>query len=187
MIKHYISANDLLDDSFRLAHAILESGFEPDYIVGVWRGGTPIGIAVQEYLDYRGMKSDHIAIRTSSYSGLSTRSSTVRVHGLGYIVDNINADDKLLIVDDVFDTGFSIEAIIRDLNEQCRRNMPTDTRVATVYYKPAKTKTDRIPDYFMHENNEWLVFPHEMQGLTFDELQEHKSPVVAELLNRNID
>jgi len=186
MDKLYITADTLLDDSFRLAHAILESGFEPDYIVGVWRGGTPIGIAVQEYLDYRGLKSDHIAIRTSSYSGIATRSSTVRVHGLGYIVDNVNAEDKLLIVDDVFDTGLSIDAIIRDLKEQCRRNMPEDTRVATVYYKPEKRKTDHLPDYYMHETDQWLVFPHELQGLTIEEASKFKSPLLAELLSQEV-
>jgi len=186
MDKIYISANDLLDDSFKMAHMVLESGFEPDYIVGVWRGGTPIGIAVQEYLDYRGLKSDHIAIRTSSYTGIATRSSTVRVHGLGYIVDNINAEDKLLIVDDVFDSGLSVDAIIRDLEEQCRRNMPEDTRVATVYYKPGKRKTERIPDYYIHETDEWLVFPHELHGLTVDEIAKFKSPQISLLLNQKI-
>lgn len=186
MNKIYISADALLEDSFKMAHMILESGFEPDYIVGVWRGGTPIGIAVQEYLDYRGLKSDHIAIRTSSYTGIATRTSTVRVHGLGYIVDNINSHDKLLIVDDVFDSGLSVDAIIRDLTEQCRRNMPEDTRVATVYYKPEKRKTERVPDYYIHETNEWLVFPHELHGLTMDEIAKFKSPVVSQLLNKKI-
>jgi len=183
MDKLCISANDLLDDSFRLAHMVLESGFEPDYIVGVWRGGTPIGIAVQEYLDYRGLTSDHIAIRTSSYSGIATRSSTVRVHGLGYIVENINHHDKLLIVDDVFDTGLSVDAIIRELQEQCRRNMPDDTRVATVYYKPEKRKTERVPDFYIHETDQWLVFPHELHGLTVDEIEKFKSPAVSALLS----
>ena len=51
-----------------LAWQVYESGFRPDYIVGVWRGGAPIGIAVQEFLDVLGVKSDHIAIRTSSYA-----------------------------------------------------------------------------------------------------------------------
>ena len=185
MEKHYITANELIDDSFRLAHTILASGFKPDYIVGVWRGGTPVGIAVQEYLDYRGLKSDHIAIRTSSYTGIDSRSKKVRVHGLGYIVDNINTSDNLLIVDDVFDTGFSIQAIIENLEKQCGQNMPRDTRVATVYYKPERNKTQRTPDYYIHENNQWLVFPHEMQGLTFEEVAEYKSPVIAELLQRD--
>ncbi len=182
MEKYYITANELMDDSFRMAHAILLSGFKPDYIVGVWRGGAPVGIAVQEYLDYRGLKSDHIAIRTSSYTGIDSRKKEVQVYGLGYIVDNINVKDKLLIVDDVFDTGFSMEAIIAELVKQCGQKMPRDTRVATVYYKPERNKTQRIPDYYIHENNQWLVFPHELQGLTDEEVFRYKSPVIAELL-----
>jgi hypoxanthine phosphoribosyltransferase len=66
MDKNFIQAQELLEDSFKLAWQVYESGFRPDYIVGVWRGGAPIGIAVQEFLDVLGVKSDHIAIRTSS-------------------------------------------------------------------------------------------------------------------------
>ena len=49
--KTYINAQSLLEDSFRLGMQILESGFRPSFIVGIWRGGTPVGIAVQELLD----------------------------------------------------------------------------------------------------------------------------------------
>lgn len=66
MEKRYIQAQQLLEDSYRLAWNIFESGYRPNYIVGVWRGGAPIGIAVQEFLDVLGVESDHIAIRTSS-------------------------------------------------------------------------------------------------------------------------
>jgi len=52
--KLFISAQQLLDDSFRLGRAILKTDFRPTYIIGVWRGGAPIGIAVQEILDYNG-------------------------------------------------------------------------------------------------------------------------------------
>lgn len=182
--KLYIEANDLLDDSFRLADQILESGFKPNYIVGIWRGGTPIGIAVQEYLDYVGISTDHIAIRTSSYTGIAQRSSRVCVHGLGYIIDNINADDRLLIVDDVFDSGLSVDAVLRELREKCRRNTPDIIKVATVYYKPAKRKTDNPPDYFVHETDKWLVFPHELHGLSPQEIAEHKSPAIAGIVAR---
>ena len=99
--KLYISAQELLDDSFRLAHRIYDSGFKPNYIVGVWRGGTPVGIAVQELLKHKGVPTDHIAIRTSSYTGIGEQSDDIRVHGLHYIIENMNAEDSLLIVDDV--------------------------------------------------------------------------------------
>ena len=113
--KYFISAQQLLDDSFRLGLEILDSDFRPDFIVGVWRGGTPVGIVVQELLDYFGVVSDHIAIRTSSYEGIGKRSHNIRVHGLNYIVKNVNAEHSLLIVDDVWDTGLSIDAVIEHL------------------------------------------------------------------------
>ena len=48
MDKLFIKSEDLLKDSFQLAWNVFKSGYEPNYIVGVWRGGAPIGIAVQE-------------------------------------------------------------------------------------------------------------------------------------------
>ncbi len=179
--KIYISAQSLLEDSFRMAARILASGFRPNFIIGVWRGGTPVGIAVQELFDYRGVKTDHIAIRTSSYRGIGEREKTVRVHGLGYIVDTANADDRLLIVDDVFDTGLSVRAIIDELRQRARRNMPHDVRVATPWFKPSNNLTDMTPDYYIHETDQWLVFPHELQGLTRAEIVANK-PGMAVIL-----
>ena len=85
MDKVYLSAQSLLEDSFKLAHQILESGFKPTFIIAVWRGGAPIGIAVQEYLQFHGVHADNIAIRTSSYSGIDNQSREVKVLGLEYL------------------------------------------------------------------------------------------------------
>ncbi|MFZ5608799.1 MAG: phosphoribosyltransferase [Pseudomonadota bacterium] len=172
--KVFISAEALQRDSFLLARRIIDSGFKPNYIVGVWRGGTPVGITVQELLEYRGIKSDHISIRTSSYDGMKRRPGSVQVHGLGYIIDKINAEDSLLIVDDVFDSGLSVQAICEELEKRARKNTPHDVRVATVYYKPGKRKVDRVPDYYIHETDKWLVFPHEIHGLSEAEIRQYK-------------
>ena len=75
MDKLFINSDDLLKDSFQLAWKVYESGFKPNYIVGVWRGGAPIGIAVQEFLSVLGIKSDHVAIRTSHYSAIDAPSA----------------------------------------------------------------------------------------------------------------
>lgn len=136
--KLYISAQELLEDSIRLAAKILDSGFRPNFIVGVWRGGSPVGIVVQELLEYFGVKTDHISIRTSSYTGVGERGDTVRVHGLSYLIRNIDPEDSLLVVDDVFDTGNSLRAVLDTLKMKARRNAPTDIRIATVYYKPIR-------------------------------------------------
>ncbi|MDX1594750.1 MAG: phosphoribosyltransferase family protein [Gammaproteobacteria bacterium] len=173
--KHFISAQELLEDSFRLALMVLKSGFRPSFIVGVWRGGTPVGIAVQELLEAFDVRADHIAIRTSSYTGINQRGKEVRVHGLGYVVRHVDAEDPLLLVDDVFDTGLSLQAVLTALRARCRRNMPRDVRIATPWYKPASNRTDLVPDYFVHESNRWLVFPHELDGLSREEILEHKA------------
>lgn len=173
--KTYISAESLLADSFRLAMMVLKSGFRPSFIVGVWRGGAPIGIAVQEVLSYHGVETDHIAIRTSSYTGVDQQSPEVKVFALGYLVEQLNPEDNLLIVDDVFDSGRSVEALIGELRLRCRHNMPRDIRIATAYYKPSRNRTELVPDFFIHETADWLVFPHELKGLTPDEIRANKA------------
>jgi uncharacterized protein len=182
--KQFITAQELLEDSFRLALKVLESGFKPDFIVGIWRGGTPVGIAVQELLEHNGIASDHIAIRTSSYEGIEQRGKRIRVHGLNYIVKNADAAHCLLIVDDVYDTGLSIKAIIDSLNRLSRRNAPHDIRVAAVFFKPGNNRTERRPDYFVHETDKWLVFPHELNGLSPEEIAGHK-PEIARVMQES--
>lgn len=179
MNKLYLSADQLLQDSFRLGLEIIKSGFRPDYIVGVWRGGTPVGIAVQEILQVQGVSTDHIAIRTSSYEGIAQRGREVKVHGLDYLVERVTPEDGLLIVDDVFDTGLSIDAIIRHLHDKARRNTPADIRVATPWYKPDNNQTERVPDYYLHESADWLVFPHEVEGLSREEVEKNKPDLWA--------
>lgn len=173
--KRFITAEDLLRDSFALGAAILDSGFRPTFLVGIWRGGAPVGIAVQELLEFRGVPTDHIAIRTSSYAGIEQRRKAVRVHGIDYLVSRLGAEDRLLLIDDVFDSGRSLEAVLAELTHRCGRNLPAQIRIATVYYKPSRNLTRLRPDYFVHETEEWLVFPHELCGLSEVELREHKA------------
>ena len=184
MDKTFITASDLLQDSFRLAAQIHSSGFLPDFIIGIWRGGTPVGIAIQEYFEYVGVRPDHIAVRTSAYVGIGERAKTIRVHGLHYIVDEADAGDSLLIVDDVFDSGHSIEALLAELSARMRLNVPRQVRIATPWYKPRNNRTTLVPDYFLHETDAWLVFPHELSGLTYEEIKAGKPELasVIELL-----
>jgi hypoxanthine phosphoribosyltransferase len=170
MQKTVLTAEELLADSFRLGVNILESGFEPTLIIAIWRGGTPVGMAVQEILAYCGVDSDHIAIRTSSYTGVDERSE-VAVHGLDYIIKKIVFDDRVLIVDDVFDTGNTFAAVVREIRSRARSNAPEDLRIAAPWYKPSRNQTEMVPDYYLHETAEWLVFPHELDALTPEEMK----------------
>ncbi|MDE0789912.1 MAG: phosphoribosyltransferase family protein [Woeseiaceae bacterium] len=187
MNEQFIAADDLLRDSFQLAANIYEGRFEPDFLVGLWRGGSAVGIAVQEGLDYFGTKTDHIAIRTSytgaaGYSQMVSKAEAVRVHGLQYLLENLNAHHSLLIVDDVYSTGSSVNAVIKQLAKKCRRNLPKDIRVATVWYRPTE-KTLRTPEYFVHETDDWLVLPYELSGFSIDELRANR-PEMSDLIDR---
>ncbi|MDF1641482.1 phosphoribosyltransferase [Thalassolituus oleivorans] len=172
--KQYLSAQGLLEDSWKLAEQILKSDFRPTFMIAVWRGGVPIGIAVQEYLSYHGIDTDNIAIRTSSYQGIDQQARQVAVHGLGYLVKNIQHSDSLLIVDDVFDSGRSIEAIVNELTRLARRNTPHDIRIAVPYFKPARNRTNRVPDYYLYETDAWLKYPHSLEGLSTEEIRDNR-------------
>ena len=174
MEKLFISADSLLRDSLTLAKQVVNSGFRPTFLVAIWRGGAPIGISVQEVLEYHQIFVDHIAIRTSSYTGIDQQAKTVRVHAIDYLVSRLKAEDRLLLVDDVFDSGKSMVAVLDELKRRCQGNYPQQVRTATVYYKPARNQTNLVPDYYVRATDTWLVFPHEIQGLTREEILAHK-------------
>ena len=190
--KQFIEEQALLEDAFRLAVNIFDSGFRPDFIVGIWRGGSTVGIYVQECLQYLGVKTDHIAIRTSyrgqpSYGEMIENPESIRVHGLQYLFENLNREDKLLIVDDVFSSGYNVEAVINRLTRKCKRNMPEEVRVAVPYFKPGKNLSGRKPDYFLHTTEDWLVLPYELQGLSTEEIADYKpdvAPLIREALQK---
>lgn len=181
--KIFVEEETLIQDAYRLAVTIFESGFTPDFIVGIWRGGSTIGIYVQECLQYLGNETDHIAIRTSyrgrdDYLEKFDRPEEIRVHGLQYLLENMNHDDNLLLVDDVYSTGRSIAAVINRLSAKAKRNMPADVRVAAVFYKPGHRLVEREPDYYIHATDSWLVLPYELNGLTLAEIEANKAWVL---------
>jgi len=171
--KIFISANQLLEDSFHLGGQILDSGFRPDLVVGIWRGGTPVAIAVHELLARAGVETDHIPVRTQLYSGVDQRKTSVEISGLEYIAQRKSQFNKLLLVDDVFDTGQTMAALRNKLSTLLN-TAPTEIRIATSWYKPKRNKTRLIPDYFIHTTESWLVFPHELCGIDKEELLAHK-------------
>ena len=187
MNRKIIAANDLLLDSFQLAANIVEAGFKPDFLVGLWRGGSAVGIAVQEGLDHFGISTDHIGIRTSyrgldSYSQMVDKAESIRVHGLQYLLENLSAEHSLLIIDDVYSTGSSVNAVIQQLTRKTRRNLPHDIRIGTVWYRPSD-RTVREPDYFVHRTDEWLILPYELSGMSIDELRGER-PELAGIVDR---
>jgi uncharacterized protein len=186
MHKQFITADELLLSAFQLADKIHRSGFMPHFIVGVWRGGAPVGIAVQEFLEFMGVHSDHIAIRTASYFGINQQHKEVKVFGLNYVIENIQADQSLLIVDDVFDSGRSLKAIIDQIHLKAGDKTPQTIKTACPWYKPKRNVTDLIPNFYLHETDDWLIFPHELKGLSLAEITQGKGEKIGRILEKSL-
>ena len=106
---------------------------------------------MQECLQHLGVATDHISLRTS-YRGVEHyrrmvegESPEIRIHGTQYLLESMNAEDGLLIVDDVYSTGLNVKAVIDRLEARTRRNMPHDVRIAVPWYKPARNRSGRVP------------------------------------------
>jgi len=185
--KLYVKEQDLMLDGFRLGKQIFTQKYKPDFIVGIWRGGSSVGIVVQECLQYLGIHADHIPIRTSyegmqHYPEMIRNSDQIRVHGIDYLVDQLDAEHNLLLVDDVYSSGLSVQAVKEKLRKKLRHNCPHSIKVAAAWYRPVENRP--APDFFVNQTDQWLVLPYELSGLSMDEITANK-PWVAKLLESN--
>lgn len=178
IVKKEVTPEQLRIWSYKLAYNVLKSGFVPDIVVAIWRGGAPVGVNVHELFKWKGLNTDHICVRTSRYKGIDEIHPQITVDNLEYLFKTLNSDSKILIVDDIYDSGKSVEALIKELGSELSSNI----RVGTLFYKPGRNKTSRIPDYYVEEckvaNNVWVVFPHEVEGMSLDEIRTTKGEEV---------
>jgi len=130
-----------------LASQIRRSGFKPDIIVGVARGGWPPARIISDLLE-----NPEIAnVKAEFYLGVAeTKGEPVISQPVSVPVK----DKKILVVDDVADTGKSLALVRGHLKEQGA----ADVRIATIYYKPWSIV---IPDWFERKTSHWIIFPWE--------------------------
>ena len=164
--KEFITPDELFRDSFSLARKIHDSGCHPDFLLVLWRGGAPVGMAVHEYLRWKGVEAKDLIVKVESYGGIEKRHEPLVENEEGMLA-GINESSRILIVDDIFDSGETM-ARIRDLLRRKTRNVKT----AVLYWK----KRGAVgPDYFVREVFNWIVFPHELADLSPDEVGRHIS------------
>jgi hypoxanthine phosphoribosyltransferase len=132
-----------------LAEKIRKNGFKPDVIVGVSRGGWPPARVLSDLLD-----NPHLAnVRAEFYLGVAETKSKPT---LTQPVSVSTANKKVLVVDEIADTGESLKLVKEHLLEQ----RALEVKIATVYYKPWSIVR---PDYYEKETSSWVVFPWEMK------------------------
>ncbi|MGA8904484.1 MAG: phosphoribosyltransferase [Candidatus Bathyarchaeia archaeon] len=144
-----------------LALVIRASGFKPDLIVGVSRGGWAPGRILSDLLE-----NPHTAnIKIEFYVGIE------KTEGKPVVTQPISEDiskKNVLVVDDVADTGESLKLALDHVLEKGAGKIMT----ATVYYKPhSKCK----PDFFADTTSNWIIFPWERLEATKLLLEEAKA------------
>ncbi|MDI6905333.1 MAG: phosphoribosyltransferase [Candidatus Bathyarchaeia archaeon] len=132
-----------------LAEKIRKNGFKPDVIVGVSRGGWPPARVLSDLLDNPNLAN----VKAEFYLGVAeTKGEPTLTQPVSVAV----AGKKVLIVDEVADTGKSLKLVKEHVIKECA----AEVKVATVYYKPWSII---MPDYYEKETSRWVVFPWEIK------------------------
>jgi hypoxanthine phosphoribosyltransferase len=141
------SWDDLNQLAFKISQEITQSGKKFDRIVTLAKGGWPMTRSLVDYLEV-----DEVAsIGIKFYAGINTRFKHPHVY------QNIPvavAGEKVLLFDDVADTGESLKFAVDYLKVQGVGDVTT----ATLFYKPHSTYK---PDFYGYETSDWIIFPYD--------------------------
>jgi hypoxanthine phosphoribosyltransferase len=141
--------NQIYEMLLNLVEKIRKNGFEPDIIIGVSRGGWPPARVLSDLLDNPNLAN----VKAEFYLGVAeTKGEPVITQPVSMTVTG----KKVLIVDEVADTGKSLKLVKEHITEEGA----AEVKVATVYYKPWSIVK---PDYYEKETSRWIVFPWEIK------------------------
>ncbi len=141
------SWDQVYDMLLDLAARVRVSGYSPEVIVGVSRGGWPPARVMSDLLQ----NSNLANIKVEFYKDIGVRAEKPRI--TQPVTSNV-VGKRVLVVDDVSDTGHSLRIVVNHL----RRNRVEDLRVCTLYLKP---KSVFRPDFFTKVTRKWVIFPWE--------------------------
>jgi hypothetical protein len=141
--------NQIYEMLLNLAEKIRKNNFKPDIIVGVSRGGWPPARVMSDLLDNPNLAN----VRAEFYLGVA---ETKGEPTLTQPVSMTIAGKKVLVVDEVADTGKSLKLV----KEHVIEKGATEVKIATIYYKPWSIVK---PDYYERETSKWIVFPWEIK------------------------
>ncbi|MCR5763509.1 MAG: phosphoribosyltransferase [Treponema sp.] len=183
-MKEFLQYEVIRNDALILADKIYQKDrFVPDIIYASLRGGAYMANILSEY--YKVALKDHkpilyAAVVARSYTNVHMQDS-VRIDGWTYSPEYLRPGDKILLVDDIYDSGRTLNYLVGVLLE---KGIPRENiKVAVHDYKiyTWKRQLPIQPDYFCRkflietsDQNNWINYcSHEMVGLTQEELEEN--------------
>jgi hypoxanthine phosphoribosyltransferase len=184
MKKEFLPYDVVRNNALKMAHRIYHDGFIPDVIYVSLRGGAYLGNVISEYFKIvrtGGRPVYYAAVVARSYTDV-LKAGKIKVEGWTYAPEHLRVGDKVLLVDDIFDSGQTINHLVQIILE---KGIPRDDlKVAVHDYKYFYDKSDQLPiqpDYWcrkhelsLHEEDRWIHYmSHELVGLSREELEEH--------------
>ncbi len=137
--------NEIYELLLDLADRVRQDDFKPDAIVGVSRGGWLPARIMSDLLENPELAN----VKAEFYRGVAeTKGEPVITQPVSMPVKG----KKLLVVDDVTDSGKSLRLVQTHL----KGKGATEVKLAVIYYKPWSAVT---PDYYERETRAWIVFP----------------------------
>lgn len=186
----HITPSELMVQGLKLGKRLYQTGFRPKHAVSIWRGGTAVGLHVDAYFRMQGLSINHTTIATESYTGMGKQDEVV-VKGLEHVIQSACREDGLLILDDVYETGNTIRAIVETLKKKARANTPERIMVGTLHRKPDKSAFKNIEVQCLEDiaGSTWIDYPHELADLITDDpddpLIKEKDPNIWEILRQD--
>lgn len=185
-LKIRIRADDLIRDANQLVLKLIKKDFFPTYIYNIKRGGDYVGNSITEV--YKQIHP-HIygEILVSSYELGTFKKGKPKIWGIAPPLEDLCENDKILIVDDCADTRETIKTVLEEFEKKTSlsldKHLPFDER-KLVYvvrdYKdyPYNDDVKTIPDLWIKKWNMgkklyWLIYPHEFDGLSEEEILEN--------------
>lgn len=191
-MKEFLSYEVVRNNALILAKRILDDGFIPDIIYTSLRGGAYMANVISEYfkLALKDKKPVlYAAVVARSYTDVH-ESSAIRIDGWTYSPEHLRAGDKILLVDDIFDSGRTLNYLVQVLLE---KGVPrSDIKVVVHDYKYFTFHKEQLPvqpDYWCRkfeitkpEEDRWIHYlSHELVGLSKEDLEAHYFNTAPEL------
>lgn len=139
--------DDVYGMMIELAREIKESGYAPQVIVGVSRGGWPPARIMSDLLE----NSNLANMKVEFYKNIGLTAKRPRIT---QPVTSEVVEKRVLVVDDVADSGHSLLVASKHLRQKGAREL----RVCTLYLKP---KSIFKPDHYARTTSKWVIFPWE--------------------------
>lgn len=200
-MKEFLPYETVRNDALKLAHKIYKDGFIPDVIYCSLRGGAYMANVISEYFKVLSKVEKfhpvlYAGVVARSYSDIAQHTK-VYIDGWTYPPENLRPGDKILLVDDIFDSGRTINSLVETLMNS--RGMPREDIKVVVhdykYFSYYKEQLPIQPDYYSRkivinkpEDNLWIHYmSHELIGLTQEELEKNyynEDPELREVLEQ---